>query len=49
MFTLELIMAKSTLSVKKSELVALKNNLDELKEFREMKEVLVLLFYFYFG
>ncbi|XP_027914172.1 kinesin-like protein KIN-14I isoform X2 [Vigna unguiculata] len=34
----ELTVAKSTLSVKDSELAALKNNLDELEELREMKE-----------
>ncbi|XP_020220804.1 kinesin-like protein KIN-14I [Cajanus cajan] len=34
----ELTVAESTLSVKDSELAALKNNLDELEELREMKE-----------
>ncbi|KAL2348735.1 hypothetical protein Fmac_002735 [Flemingia macrophylla] len=34
----ELIVSESTLSVKDSELAALKNNLDELEELREMKE-----------
>ncbi|XP_014520958.1 kinesin-like protein KIN-14I [Vigna radiata var. radiata] len=38
MFRQELTVAKSTLSVKDSELAALKNNLDELEELREMKE-----------
>jgi len=48
MFRQELTVAKSTLSVKDSEVAALKNNLDELEELREMKEVLVLLFLFSF-
>lgn len=43
-FRQELTVAESTLSVKDSELAALKNNLDELEELREMKEVLILLF-----
>ncbi|ESW30047.1 hypothetical protein PHAVU_002G120200 [Phaseolus vulgaris] len=38
MFRQELTVAKSTLSVKDSEVAALKNNLDELEELREMKE-----------
>ncbi|KAH1266734.1 Kinesin-like protein KIN-14E [Glycine max] len=37
-FRQELTVAESTLSVKDSELAALKNNLDELEELREMKE-----------
>lgn len=43
-FRQELSVAESTVSVKDSELAALKNNLDELEELREMKEVLILLF-----
>ncbi|MED6225051.1 hypothetical protein PIB30_090081 [Stylosanthes scabra] len=39
-FRQELVAAESTLSVKDSELTALKNNLRELEEFREIKEVL---------
>ncbi|KAJ1380946.1 Prismane-like superfamily [Sesbania bispinosa] len=38
MFRQELVAAESTLSVKDSELAALKNNLKELEELREMKE-----------
>ncbi|XP_047168264.1 kinesin-like protein KIN-14I [Vigna umbellata] len=38
MFRQEMTVAKSSLSVKDSELAALKNNLDELEELREMKE-----------
>lgn len=38
-FRQELNAAKSTLSAKDSELAALKNNLKELEELREMKEV----------
>lgn len=49
MFVQELVVANSTVSVKDFELTALKNNLDELKELRKMKEVLVLLCYFHFG
>jgi len=45
MFRQELTVAKSTLSVKDSEVAALKNNLDELEELREMKEVLVLILF----
>ncbi|KAL5168787.1 Kinesin-like protein KIN-14I [Glycine soja] len=37
-FRQELSVAESTVSVKDSELAALKNNLDELEELREMKE-----------
>jgi len=44
----ELTVAKSTLSVKDSELAALKNNLDELEELREMKEVFCSYFIFIF-
>lgn len=41
----ELIAAKSSISVKDSELDALQNNLKELEELREMKEVFTLLFH----
>jgi septal ring factor EnvC (AmiA/AmiB activator) len=38
----ELVVAESTLSAKDSELAVLKNNLKELEDLREMKEVLIL-------
>lgn len=41
----ELVVAESTLSMKDSELVVLKNNLKELEDLREMKEVLILYFH----
>lgn len=39
----ELMVAKSVISVKDSELTALQNNLKELEELREMKEVCTLI------
>lgn len=39
----ELMAAKSVISVKDSELTALQNNLKELEELREMKEVCTLI------
>jgi septal ring factor EnvC (AmiA/AmiB activator) len=41
----ELVVAESTLSAKDSELAVLKNNLKELEDLREMKEVLILYIY----
>jgi len=41
----ELVMAESTLLAKDSELAALRNNLKELEDLREMKEVLILFIY----
>lgn len=41
----ELVMAESTLLAKDSELAVLKNNLKELEDLREMKEVLLLFIY----
>lgn len=41
----ELVAAESTLSAKDSELAALKNNLKELEDLREMKEVFSTSFY----
>lgn len=41
-FRQELAATESALSVKDDELVALRNNLRELEELREMKEVLIL-------
>lgn len=41
----ELVVAESTLSAKDSELAALKNNLKELEDLREMKEVFSTSFY----
>jgi septal ring factor EnvC (AmiA/AmiB activator) len=41
----ELVVAQSTLSAKDSELAMLKNNLKELEDLREMKEVLILYIY----
>ncbi|XLR30903.1 hypothetical protein S83_058803, partial [Arachis hypogaea] len=42
-FRKKLVAAESTLLAKGSELIALKSNLRELEELREMKEVLILL------
>lgn len=41
----ELVVAESALSLKDSELAAIKKDLKELEELREMKEVWILLFY----
>lgn len=41
----ELVMAESTLLAKDTELAVLKNNLKELEDLREMKEVLLLFIY----
>jgi septal ring factor EnvC (AmiA/AmiB activator) len=41
----ELVMAESTLLAKDSELAVLRNNLKELEDLREMKEVLLLFIY----
>lgn len=45
----ELAVAKSTLTARNSELAALQNNLKELDELREMKEVITCTRFFVFG